>query len=94
MPRAARVKPRLRRELGGVLFDVHHRPDIPLRTDQDKLPPPRRVHAPRRHGVCATDETYFPFCATQVALRIPHAKGGGDQCQNLQVLCSGCNARK
>ena len=94
MPRAASVKPLIRCELGGVLCDVHHRTDIQLRTGQDKLPPPRRSHAPHRYGTCAAEETHFPFCVTQFHHGVPQAKGGGDRFQNLQVPHSGCNARR
>ena len=91
------VKQRIRRELGGLLFDVHHRTDIPKRTDQGRLPSPRS-HAHRlygeQEGVCAGCRTHFPFRVMQVDHRIPQAKGGGDDYDNLQMLCSGCNLRK
>ena len=91
------VKQRIRRELGGLLFNVHHRTDIPKRTDQGKLPPPRS-HAHRlygeQEGVCAGCQTHFPFRVMQVDHRIPQAKGGADDYANLQMLCSGCNLRK
>ena len=91
------VKQRIRRELGGLLFDVNHRTDIPKRTDQGKLPPPRS-HAHRlngeQEGVCAGCRTHFPFRGMQVDHRIPQAKGGADDYDNLQMLCSGCNLRK
>ena len=91
------VKQRIRRELGGLLFDVNHRTDIPKRTDQGKLPPPRS-HAHRlygeQEGVCAGCRTHFPFRVMQVDHRIPQAKGGADDYDNLQMLCSGCNLRK
>ena len=91
------VKQRIRRELGALLFKVHHRTDIPKRTDQGKLPPPRS-HAHRlygeQEGVCSGCQTHFPFRVMQVDHRIPQAKGGGDDYDNLQMLCSGCNLRK
>ena len=91
------VKQRIKRELGGLLFDVHHRSDIPHRTDIGKLPPARN-HAHRlygeQEGVCAGCLTHFPFRVMQVDHRIPQAKGGTDHYDNLQMLCSGCNLRK
>ena len=91
------VKQRIRRELGGLLFDVHHRTDVPKRTDQGKLPP-ARSHAHRlygeQEGVCKACRTHFPFRVMEVDHRIPRAEGGGDEYSNLQMLCSGCNARK
>ena len=98
MPRAPRGKPRIRRGPGGVTLAVRHRTDILSRTDQDDLPPPRKSHAQRLYGerdeVRAADETHVPFCVMQVHHWIPQAKGGGDQYQNVRVLCSGCNAPK
>lgn len=43
------VKHRIGFELGGLLFDLHHRADIPKRTDQGKPPPPRN-HARQPYG--------------------------------------------
>lgn len=91
------VKQRIKREFGGLLFDVIHRTDFPKRTDQGKLPH-YRSHAHRlygeQEGVCKACRTHFPFRVMQVDHRVPQAHGGGDEYDNLQMLCSGCNARK
>ena len=91
------VKQRIRRELGGLLFNVHHRTDVPKRTDQGKLLPPRnyahRLYG-EQEGVCAGCGTHFPFRVMQVDHKVPQSKGGSDHYDNLQMLCSGCNLRK
>ncbi len=91
------VKQRIKRELGGLLFDVIHRTDIPKRTDQGKLPH-YRSHAHRLYGEqeghCKACGTHFPFRVMHVDHIVPKSQGGGDEFANLQMLCSGCNARK
>ena len=91
------VKQRIKRELGGLLFDVIHRTDIPTRTDQGKLPH-YRSHAHRLYGEqeghCKACGTHFPFRVMHVDHIVPQSHGGGDEYSNLQMLCSGCNVRK
>ena len=91
------VKQRIKRELGGLLFDVIHRTGIPKRTDQGKLPPARasahRLYG-EQEGHCKACGTHFPFRVMHVDHIVPRAAGGGDEYSNLQMLCSGCNVRK
>ena len=44
--------------------------------------------------MCEACRSHFPFGVMQVGHRVPQAHGGGDEYDNLQMLCSGCNARK
>ena len=91
------VKQRIKRELGGLLFNVIHRIDIPTRTDQGKLPPARsyahRLYG-EQEGHCKACGTHFPFRVMHVDHIVPRAAGGGNEYGNLQMLCSGCNVRK
>ena len=84
----------------GSLF--HHgyvtaRTDIPRRTDieapvhyrQDK-----HVLFGRQEGLCGGCRMDFPFKIFEVDHMVPQSRGGTDQMENLQLLCSGCNRIK
>ena len=69
----------------------------PVRTDLGDLPN-YRTHRHRlygeQEGVCPGCETHFPFRVMDVDHMLPRSKGGTDDPDNLQLLCSGCNRSK
>ena len=90
------VKQRLRK--GGELFyEIHHRQDIPQRTDVGKLPPyktHRHTLYGKQEGHCAGCKHHFPFRNLTVDHIVPKSKGGTDHLDNLQLLCGACNSAK
>ena len=96
-PLAAKlVKSRLRKEMG-LFYDVHHRTDIPRRTDLGDLPS-YRTHKHtlygRQEGTCAGCRVMFPFRNMTVDHVVPRSKGGSNHLDNLQLLCAACNSMK
>ena len=96
-PLAAKlVKSRLR-DYMGLYYDVHHREDIPRRTDLGELPS-YRTHRHRlygkQEGICAGCRVLFPFRNMTVDHVVPQSKGGSDHFDNLQLLCGPCNSMK
>ena len=91
------VKQRINRELGGLLFEVIHRSDIPERTDQGPLPD-YRTHKHhlygRQEGRCEGCHFYFPYPNLTVDHVHPRSKGGTHHLSNLQLLCAACNSLK
>ena len=96
-PLAAKlVKSRLQKEMG-LFYDVHHRTDIPRRTDLGELPnyrTHRHTLYGRQEGVCAGCQVMFPFRNMTVDHVVPQSKGGSDHLDNLQLLCAACNSMK
>ncbi|MDE0149146.1 MAG: DNA methyltransferase [Rhodospirillaceae bacterium] len=97
-PLAARlVLKRLRDDRGPLFDDVHHREDVPARTDLGDLPN-YRTHKHtlfgRQEGICAGCRVLFPFRNMTVDHVVPRAKGGQDNFDNLQLLCAACNSMK
>ncbi len=45
-------------------------------------------------GICAGCDDHYDAKVMHVDHDFPRAKGGQDNIENLQVLCSGCNSRK
>ena len=91
------VKMRIERELGGLLFNVHHRTDIPRRTDFGHIPnykSHRHTLYGRQEGLCNGCKTHFPFRNLTVDHIVPKAQGGHDHISNLQLLCGACNSMK
>ena len=96
-PLAAKlVKSRLR-DYMGLYYDVHHRTDIPSRTDLGELPS-YRTHRHtlygKQEGICAGCRVLFPFRNMTVDHVVPQSKGGSDHFDNLQLLCGACNSMK
>ena len=81
----------------GRLPDVHHRTDIPQRTDVGKLPP-YKTHKHtlygQQEGRCAGCQIHFPFVNFTIDHIVPQSKGGTDHPANLQLLCNACNSKK
>jgi len=82
---------------GGKLPDIHHRKDVPRRTDVGKLPP-YKTHKHtlygKQEGKCAGCKHHFPFQNFTVDHIVPNSKGGTDHLENLQLLCNYCNSTK
>ena len=96
-PLAAKlVNSRLQKEMG-LFFDIHHRTDIPRRTDQGDLPSyktHRHTLYGRQEGVCGGCQVMFPFRNMTVDHVVPQSKEGTDHLDNLQLLCAACNSMK
>ena len=81
----------------GRLPDIHHRTDIPQRTDIGKLPPyktHRHTLYGKQEGHCAGCLHHFPFRNLTVDHIVPQSRGGTDHLDNLQLLCGACNSTK
>ena len=96
-PMAARlVESRLRDEFK-IFAEIHHRTDVPRRTDTGPLPN-YRTHKHqlfgRQEGRCAGCQVPFPFRNFTIDHRVPRSAGGTDHIDNLQLLCGACNSVK
>ena len=93
---ATLVESRLHREKG-LFHEIHHRTDLPKRTDQGHVPH-YRTHKHtlfgKQEGHCAGCRIVFPFRNFTVDHVEPKAHGGTDHFDNLQLLCNACNSRK
>ena len=93
---ASLVKLRLRK--GGELFyKIHHRTDIPKRTDVGKLPPyktHKHMLYGKQEGNCNGCGHHFPFRNFTVDHIVAQSRGGTDHLDNLQLLCNACNSTK
>ena len=93
---ATLVESRLREQFG-IFAEIHHRTDVPRRTDLGELPN-YRTHKHELFGVqeghCGGCRMTFPFRIFEVDHVVPRAKGGSDHRENLQLLCPACNRLK
>ena len=93
---ATLVESRLRDQFG-IFAEIHHRTDIPRRTDLGELPN-YRTHKHtlfgKQEGHCGGCRIVFPFRNFEIDHVIPRAKGGSDHVDNLQLLCGACNRAK
>ncbi len=98
-PKAADlVRERTRKELG-MIFKVHHRVDIPERTDLGRIIPynssaNKKWLYGEQGGYCNGCEHHFEVRNMEVDHIIPRSKGGTDHISNLQLLCPACNSLK
>ena len=83
--------------MGKLFHEVHHRTDIPARTDHGPLPS-YKTHKHtlygRQEGICAGCRVMFPFRNMTVDHIVPRSRGGSDHLDNLQLLCGACNSTK
>ena len=90
------VKSRLK-EAFRLFYEVHHRDDVPTRTDLGKLPS-YRTHRHqlfgKQEGRCGGCRVVFPFRNFTIDHVIPQSQGGSDHFDNLQLLCGACNSVK
>ena len=90
------VESRLKTEFR-LFAEIHHRNDIPQRTDLGILPH-YRTHKHRlfgqQEGTCNGCQMAFQFRMFEVDHVIPRATGGTDHFDNLQLLCPACNRAK
>ena len=74
------------------------RRDCPARTDNGQLMvnPKQYKHTLYgvQEGICAGCKIHFPFSNLTVDHIVPHAKGGQNIEENLQLLCGSCNSIK
>ena len=96
-PLAAKlVNSRLEKDMG-LFFDIHHRTDIPRRTDLGALPS-YRTHKHmlygKQEGICGGCQVMFPFRNMTVDHIVAQSKGGSDHMDNLQLLCGACDSTK
>ena len=90
------VKTRLK-EAFKLFYEVHHRDDVPKRTDLGKLPS-YRTHRHqlfgKQEGRCGGCRVVFPFRNFTIDHVVPQSQGGSDHFDNLQLLCAACNSVK
>ena len=93
---ATLVKTRLK-EAFKLFYEVHHRDDVPKRTDLGKLPS-YRTHKHqlfgKQEGRCGGCRVVFPFRNFTIDHVVPQSQGGSDHFDNLQLLCGACNSVK
>ena len=91
------VQRRMGKELGLFSLRAIYRDDVPMRTDQGKLPH-YRTHKHtlfgKQEGHCAGCRHDFPFLNFTVDHIVSQSKGGTDHIDNLQLLCNACNSMK
>ena len=96
-PLAAKlVQSRMQKEMG-LFYDVHHRTDIPSRTDLGELPnykTHRHTLYGRQEGICGGCQVMFPFRNMTIDHVVAQSRGGSDHLDNLQLLCGACNSMK
>ena len=96
---ATLVEQRLRDKFGVAYkaHEIHHRTDVPRRTDLGELPnywTHKHTLFGRQEAACGGCRMEFPFRNFEVDHVIPRAKGGTDHLDNLQLLCGACNRAK
>ena len=96
-PLAATLVTTRLREAFKLFYNVHHRDDVPRRTDLGALPnyrTHRHTLFGKQEGRCAGCRVAFPFRNFTVDHKVSQSKGGADHFDNLQLLCGACNSVK
>lgn len=94
-----RMKEEVPEDLLTALFEVHFRLDIPQRTDDGTfIIPETKIHKHLLYGFqeghCAGCAHRFDYQHMELDYIVPRKKGGGDNEENLQLLCGSCNRIK
>lgn len=86
---------------GAWTGEIHHRTDIPKRTDIqiEKIPKynsagNKRLLYRNQDERCVICQTIFPMRNLTVDHKQPVSRGGSDHISNLQLLCQACNSMK
>ena len=90
---------RFKKQLGLLNPKIIERADIPHRTDLGKVtrynaPENKRLLYGSQQGDCAGCKVHFEYRNMAIDHKTPRSKGGGDNIQNLQLLCPACNSTK
>lgn len=99
-PLAAKlVGQRFDKELGLLNPKITERTDIPQRTDFDKVtkynaPENKRFLYGEQQGHCKACKIHFRYRNLTIDHTTSPSKGGGDNIDNLQLLCGACNSVK
>ena len=91
------IRSRIRNDLGLFGVNTVYRNDVPMRTDQGKLP----AYQTHKHTLYGQQEGHCAGCNTLFDIRnfaidhvVARSKGGTDHLNNLQLLCGACNSMK
>ena len=71
--------------------------DIPVRTDLEKIVIDKSIKNKlykEQEGICNGCDTHFMARNLEIDHKTPRSKGGGDNIENLQLLCGFCNRVK
>ena len=91
------IEIRMVRDLGLFGLQTIYRDDVPMRTDQGRLPAyqtHKNTLYGRQEGLCGGCRILFPIRNFTIDHMLPKAKGGTDHIDNLQLLCGACNSTK
>ena len=92
------VRERIQEDQGGLLKKINVLPeDLPKRDDiRNVLHYKTNRHRlyGEQEGICTGCQEQFTFTVMVIDHKLPKSKGGGDDLENLHMMCFGCNAQK